>query len=212
MALMDAYGLSLVSVQVWGILWGVLSTGFILGGLIIAKKGLGKNPVRSLLITNIVLWIICILFPLHNSIIPLAIGMFIYMLLVPYIEASEQTILQRVVPFERQGRVFGFAQSVEQAASPLTAFLIGPITQFFFIPLMTAGAGAQLIGNWFGTGPSRGIALVFIIAGVIGLVVTTMALWSKYYHQLSGAYLSTSGDDSNSTPSVDDAVKGGLIG
>ena len=26
MALMDAYGLSLVSVQVWGLLWGVLST------------------------------------------------------------------------------------------------------------------------------------------------------------------------------------------
>ena len=38
--------------------------------------------------------------------------------------AAEQTVLQRVVPFERQGRVFGFAQSVEQAASPLTAFLV----------------------------------------------------------------------------------------
>lgn len=212
MALMDAYGLSLVSVQVWGILWGVLSTGFIIGGLIIAKKGLGKNPVRSLLLTNGILWVICILFPLHNSIIPLAIGMFVYMLLVPYIEASEQTILQRVVPFERQGRVFGFAQSVEQAASPLTAFLIGPLTQFFFIPLMTAGAGAQLIGSWFGTGQSRGIALVFIIAGVIGSVVTIMALWSKYYHQLSDVYLSTSGDDGDTPPSIDDAVKGGLIG
>jgi DHA3 family multidrug efflux protein-like MFS transporter len=31
MALMDAYGLSLVSVQVWGILWGVLTLGFIVG-------------------------------------------------------------------------------------------------------------------------------------------------------------------------------------
>ena len=48
--------------------------------------------------------------------------------------ATEQTILQRVVPYERQGRVFGFAQSVEMAASPLTAFLMGPLTQLFFIP------------------------------------------------------------------------------
>ena len=36
-AIIDAYGLSLVSVQVWGLLWGVLSTAFIVGGLLIAK-------------------------------------------------------------------------------------------------------------------------------------------------------------------------------
>lgn len=212
MALMDAYGLSMVSVQAWGIMWGVLSTGFIIGGLVIAKKGLGENPVRSLLITNIILWIVCILFPLHGSIVPLAIGMFIYMCLVPYVEASEQTILQRVVPFERQGRVFGFAQSVEQAASPLTAFLIGPVTQFFFIPLMTAGVGAQLIGSWFGTGASRGMAVVFIIAGIIGLIVTVMALWSKYYRQLSSVYLASTDDHESDPPTADEALKGGLIG
>ncbi len=44
MSLMDAYGLSLVSVQVWGILWGFLSLGFIVGGLVISKKGLGGRP------------------------------------------------------------------------------------------------------------------------------------------------------------------------
>jgi DHA3 family multidrug efflux protein-like MFS transporter len=41
-ALMDAYGLELVSVQVWGILWGALSPFFIIGGLVVSKKGLGK--------------------------------------------------------------------------------------------------------------------------------------------------------------------------
>ena len=38
--------------------------------------------------------------------------------------------------------MFGFAQSVEQAASPLTAFLISPLAQFAFIPYMTDGRGA----------------------------------------------------------------------
>ena len=46
------------------------------------------------------------------------------MVLMPFAEAAEQTVLQRVVPYERQGRVFGFAQSVEQSAAPLTAFLM----------------------------------------------------------------------------------------
>ena len=143
MALMDAYGLSLVSVQAWGLLWGVLSTGFIVGGLLIARTGLGRNPVRLLLLVNLVLWTVTMLFPLRSSIVLLAVGMYVYMLLVPYAEAAEQTILQKVVPYERQGRVFGFAQSVEQAASPLTAFLISPIAQFVFIPFMTDGAGAR---------------------------------------------------------------------
>ena len=74
----------------------------------------------------------------------LTVGMAVYMLLVPYAEAAEQTILQRVVPYERQGRVFGFAQSVELAASPLTAFLIGPITQLVFIPFMTDGSRGRV--------------------------------------------------------------------
>ncbi|HMI08954.1 MAG TPA: MFS transporter [Candidatus Saccharimonadales bacterium] len=189
MALMDAYGLSLVPVQVWGFLWGLLSTGFIIGGLIIAKTGLGKNPVRAMLLANVVLWIISSLFTIQASIILLAVGMYIYMLLMPYIEASEQTILQRVVPYERQGRVFGFAQSVEQSASPLTAFVIGPIAQFIFIPFMTTGAGVDLIGDWFGTGMNRGLALVFTLTGIIGLVITLIALSSKYYRQLSKQYL-----------------------
>ena len=213
MALMDAYGLSLMSVEAWGLLWGVLSTGFIIGGLIIARKGLGKNPVKTIMLVNVILWIICILFPLQASIPLLTAGMFIYMCLGPFVEASEQTVLQKVVPFERQGRVFGFAQSIEQAASPLTAFLIGPIAQFIFIPFMTDGEGARLIGNWFGTGTDRGIALVFIIAGFIGLVATIIAFNSKYYRQLSKRYLSEpGGKNTPEAPAISEGVKEGLIG
>ena len=95
-----------------------------------------------------------------------------------------------MVPYERQGRVFGFAQSVEQAASPLTAFLVSPLAQFVFIPFMTDGSGARWIGSWFGTGAARGLALVFILTGVIGLIATVVALGSRPYRRLSGRYVS----------------------
>lgn len=195
MALLDAYGLSLVSVETWGLLFGVLSTAFIISGIVIARTGLGKQPLRTLLSVNVITWAACSVFTLQSSIWLLGAGMFIWMLLSPYAEAAEHTTLQKVVPVERQGRVFGFAQSVELAASPLTAFLIGPLTQFFFIPLMTDGAGADLIGSWFGTGPERGIALVFTLAGLLGVVVTIIAFNSKYYRQLSAAYAAGPDDD-----------------
>ncbi|WP_162247374.1 MFS transporter [Devosia sp. Root635] len=195
MALLDAYGLSLVSVQVWGLLFGVLSTAFIASGIIIAKTGLGKNPLKTLLMVNVITWTVCCVFTLQSSIWLLAGGMFVWMLLGPYAEAAEHTTLQKVVPLERQGRVFGFAQSIEQSASPLTAFLIGPLTQFYFIPLMTDGAGADTIGSWFGTGPERGIALVFTLAGVIGVIVTVLAFNSPQYRKLSAFYARGSDDD-----------------
>ncbi|MBD2098400.1 MFS transporter [Trichocoleus sp. FACHB-591] len=188
MSLMDAYGLSLVSVQVWGTLWGFLSVGFIVGGLVVGKVGLGKSPLKTLFLSNIAMWVIAAVFTIQSSIALLAIGVFIYMCLIPVVEASEQTIIQAVIPLERQGRVFGFAQSIEQAASPLTAFMIGPIAQFIFIPFMTTGAGANLIGSWFGTGADRGIALLFTVTGLIGLIVTLMAMRSRSYQKLSVNY------------------------
>ncbi len=189
MGLMDAYGLSLVSVEVWGILWAILSLGFIIGGLFIAKWGLGKNPLRALFAANICIWVISGLFTIQPSIVLLTTGMFIYMCVGPFIEAAEHTIIQKVVPQERQGRVFGFAQSVEMAASPLTTFFIAPIAELVFIPFMTTGAGVALIGSWFGTGSDRGIALVFTLTGIIGLVVTITAMKTKYYRLLSDRYM-----------------------
>lgn len=189
MALMDAYGLSLVSVQFWGTLWGVLSLGFILGGLYISKYGLGKNPVNLIFKVNIVCWIVCIVMTLQPSIWLLAAALLIWMSVVPFVEACEQTVLQKVVPTDRLGRVIGFAQSVELSAAPLTAFLIGPIAQFFFIPFMTTGKGVEWIGGWYGVGQGRGIGLVFVAAGVIGLIVTLCAWRSRSFKLLSQQYL-----------------------
>jgi DHA3 family multidrug efflux protein-like MFS transporter len=185
MALMDAYGLALVSVEVWGLLFGVISLAFIAGGLLVARIGLGSRPARIVLAGNLANWAICATFTLRSSIVPLAIGLFVWLLLIPVIEAAEQTVLQRSIPFERQGRVFGFAQFVENLASPFTALLIGPLAEAVFMPAMTDGWGADLIGGWFGVGPERGLALIFTIAGLVGIVVTGVAWTSRSYRRLA---------------------------
>jgi DHA3 family multidrug efflux protein-like MFS transporter len=195
MALMDAYGLSLMPVEAWGLLWGGVSVAFIVAGLVIARTGLGPKPLRTLMIVNLLMWGVASVFTLQPSIALLAAGCAAWMFLGPWAEAAEQTTLQKVVPYERQGRVFGFAQAVEQAASPLTAFLIGPLTQFVVIPFMSdGGAGAAAIGGWFGTGPERGMALVFTLAGLTGLLVTVLAFNSRPYRRLSAAYAAPAGE------------------
>jgi DHA3 family multidrug efflux protein-like MFS transporter len=187
MALMDAYGLNLVSVQTWGLLWGLISLAFIAGGMVVARRGLGKSPLRLILAANLVNWAVCSVFAVRSSIVLATIGMVVWLALIPAIEAAEQTVLQRAIPFERQGRVFGFAQLIENAASPLTAFLMAPLAEAVFMPLMTDGRGAAWIGGWFGTGPDRGLALMFTLAGLIGVVVTAMAWRSRSYRRLATA-------------------------
>lgn len=187
MALMDGYGLSLMSVEAWGLLWAAASCAFILSGAIIARYGLGANPLRTLMLVNLAVWLAAALFAIQSSVVLLALGSTLWLLLGPFAEAAEQTTLQQVVPFERQGRVFGFAQSVEQSAAPLTAFLIGPLTQFWAIPFMTDGQGAAWIGGWFGTGPERGMALIFVITGLMGMVLTAFAFGSPAYRMLCAA-------------------------
>lgn len=188
MALMDPYGLTLFPVQVWGVVLGITSTGFIIGGIVIAKKGLGKKPLQSLLIANIVMATIGMVFTIREFWLLYVVGIFLYMCLIPIIEATEQTIIQRVVPLKQQGRVFGFAMSVEAAAAPLTAIAIGPLAEFWIIPYMKSEAGINQWSWLLGTGDTRGIAVIFLATGLIMLVVAALAFGTKSYQILSKFY------------------------
>lgn len=187
-ALMDPYGLTLFSVEVWGIVLGVTGLGFVVGGGLVARFGLGANPVRTLLLVNLGIAVLGMTFTLREWAWLYVVGIFVFMCIIPAAEAAEQTILQRVVPFRTQGRVFGFAQSVELAASPISAFLIGPIAEFWLIPYMDSDEGRSTWGWLMGSGEARGIALVFLGAGAIMLVTVMIALASAPYRRLSRAY------------------------
>lgn len=188
MALMDPYGLNMFAVEVWGAVFGIAGTGFIIGGLLIAKFGLGKNPLRTLLLTVVAMGALGALFTIREWAWLYILGIWLYMVLIPATEAAEQSVIQRVVPYKRQGRVFGFAQAFEASAAPITAFAIAPLAEFFIIPYMRSDAGQQAFGWLLGQGQSRGIALVFLVAGLIMVVAALVAFRTKSYQRLSAFY------------------------
>jgi DHA3 family multidrug efflux protein-like MFS transporter len=188
MVLMDPYGLTLFPVELWGIVLGVTSTGFIVGGMVVAKKGLGKNPLKTMLLVNIGIAVLGGLFTIREFWWLYAIGIFVFMCLMPAAEAAEQTIIQRVVPLKRQGRVFGLAQAIESGSTPITAFIIAPIAQFAIIPFMNSDAGRQAFGWLLGDGKARGIALVFLVASLIMFIVVLFAFKTRAYRRLSEFY------------------------
>lgn len=188
MALMDPYGLTMFPVEIWGVVLGLTATGIIIGGALVAKFGLGRNPIRTMLLLVACTGLLGATFTLREWWWLYVLGMWIYMMLIPAIEAAEQTVIQRVVPFGVQGRVFGIALTFEAAAAPITAFLIAPVAEFLIIPFMESPQGQDRWQWLLGDGQARGIALVFLISGVASIVLGLAALLSRSYRRLSAAY------------------------
>ncbi|WP_374058544.1 MFS transporter [Naasia sp. SYSU D00948] len=188
MALMDPYGLELFPVEIWGLVLGVSSTGFLIGGALVAKFGLGRNPIRTMLLVVVGMGVLGSLFTIRDWWWLYAGGILLYMVLIPVVEAAEQTVIQKVVTFRRQGRVFGFAQAFESAAAPVTSFLIAPIAQFAIIPYMDSTDGRSTWGWLLGEGEGRAIALVFLFAGLALVVIALAAFLTRPYRRLSALY------------------------
>jgi len=188
MALMDPYGLEMFPVELWGVFFAVGSTGIIVGGALIGKFGLGANPLRTLLIAVAIMGALGALFTIREWAWLYVVGIWLYLALVPCVEAAEQTVIQRVVPLNKQGRVFGFAMAFGSAAAPITAFLIAPIAQFWIIPYARSGEGAAQLAPLLGEGTSRGIALVFLVAGIVMIVAALLAFLTPVYRRVSASY------------------------
>jgi MFS transporter, DHA3 family, multidrug efflux protein len=204
LALMDPYGLTLFPVEAWGLVLGIASSGFIIGGLAVAKWGLGRNPIRTMLRIVIVMGLLGALFTIREWWLLYAAGIWLYMTLIPAVEAAEQTVIQKVVPFRRQGRVFGFAQAFEAAAAPITAFIIAPIAEFWIIPYMESEGGRATWGWVLGEGDARGIALVFLFSGLALVVFALIAFTTRSYRMLSAEFLRSPASE----PEVEPALEG----
>ena len=98
----------------------------------------------------------------------IALGAFTAHFAIAIIFASNQALWQSKVAPEVQGRVFATQQTVAQAAMPLAFLIAGPLADYVFNPwLMPGGILTGSAGPFIGIGPGRGIALLFMVMGLI---------------------------------------------
>lgn len=188
MAVMDPYGIEMFGVQGWGIWFAVMSTGFIAGGAVVAAKGLGSNPIRTMLLLVAAIGTAGALSAIREHGWVYIVGVWLFMAMIPAVEAAEQTVIQRVVPYEKQGRVFGFANTFEAAAAPITALLIAPLAELWIIPALRTEDGIRFWEPLLGTGNNRGIALILLISGIACVLLAIIAMRTPQYRLLSREY------------------------
>jgi len=112
----------------------------------------------------------------EHPLYPIA-GFLLLMFFIPMVSAVSQVIFQNKVAPEVQGRVFATRSMISRSMMPLAFLVSGPLADRIFEPLMSAGGrlSGSALANLLGTGPGRGIGLIFFLCGLAALVTTLLA-------------------------------------
>ncbi|ETW96088.1 MAG: MFS transporter [Candidatus Entotheonella factor] len=106
----------------------------------------------------------------------LAYGLYFFGL--PMMNGCSQAIWQRKVAPDIQGRVFSIRKMIAFSSVPASYFLAGVLAEHVFEPLLLPGGLlVDSVGPIIGTGPGRGIGLLFIVAGILVIVKTSVAMF-----------------------------------
>lgn len=104
---------------------------------------------------------------------------------IPFLNANMSALMRENVPIELQGRVFAARDTLQYFPIPIGLFLGGYLADKVFEPFMAAASPVQqLLGSFVGTGDGSGIAVMFVITGIIGCAANLLALRNPIYKQL----------------------------
>jgi hypothetical protein len=94
----------------------------------------------------------------------------------PVIQGSSDAIWLRKVAPDVQGRVFSIRRMIAWSAQPLAFLIAGPLADYVFEPLLAQdGALANSLGRVIGVGEGRGIGLILVLLGLLGMVSVLIA-------------------------------------
>ncbi|HEX9090562.1 MAG TPA: MFS transporter [Anaerolineales bacterium] len=148
--------------------------GGVVGGLVMSVWGGPKRRVHGVLLGWFVASILGgILMGFARSIPVWAVAAFFGVFFVPIINGSNQAIWQAKVPPDLQGRVFSIRRLIAWFVSPLAMLIAGPTADRLLEPAMRNPQSllGMSLGPLVGTGPGRGMALLFIIGGGLAALV-----------------------------------------
>lgn len=153
------------------------SAGALLGGIALSIWGGPRLRVWGVLGGLLVQALILFAGGARPSVPLVAFAACAFLFASPIVNGCNQAIWQSKVPLGAQGRVFAMRGVVAALALPLSSLIAGPLADRVFNPLLQPGGGlADSIGVLIGTGPGRGIGLMFMIFGAVLLGTTLIGL------------------------------------
>jgi MFS family permease len=179
--------LAVHSAAVLGTIQTFMGVGMLAGGILMSVWG-GPKTRRipkvigyiSLAVSGLILagWGSNPLFP--------GVGFFIMLFFIPIASGTSMAVWQAKVPAELQGRVLSVRSLISQSMMPLAFLIAGPLADRIFEPLMQKGGALAntFLGGLLGSGPGRGIGLMFVLAGLVAVAVSGLAYLNKNIREI----------------------------
>ena len=156
-----------------GTVQSVGAVGGVAGGLLLSTWGGPKRRIHGVLMGMIGSSILStMLMGIGRSLPIWAVAAFMGAAIIPVLNGSNQAIWQSKVAPDLQGRVFSVRRLIAQITAPVAMLLAGPMADYLFEPAMQEGGVlTPFFGFLLGTGAGAGMALMFLISGVLGVLV-----------------------------------------
>jgi DHA3 family macrolide efflux protein-like MFS transporter len=180
--------LSFASLRALGFASSLAGVGLVTGSVALSIWGGPRRRASGLLWFMAAQGSVLLLAVAKPSLALATIGAFGVFAILPFIAGGAQTLWQRTVPLELQGRAFAFRMMLEQTMLTLASVLAGPLSDWVFEPLMApGGALAGALGPIIGTGKGRGVAVLIALLGIAIIGASFLARLHRPLVGLDGA-------------------------
>lgn len=176
--------LELASAKTTGISQSVSASGMILGSLFTGFFGSRYRHAKILSVSLFVSGIFFSCMGLSSHIVLITLAGFLFFASLPFINTSIEVLIRKNIDNEKQGRVWSLVSMVSYPGSLMAFAVAGFLADRIFNPLLEPGGMlADTAGLLVGTGNGRGIALLFVISG---LMISAIALCIRRNRAIRG--------------------------
>lgn len=153
-----------------GILESVCAVGMLVGSVIISILGIRGSYVQTLSLAGMAASVFMAMSGVSVSLLVTGAGIFLFFLVLPFLNTSADVLVRSNVAGEVQGRVWGIISLLSQTGTAVAYALSGILADHIFEPLLAEqGALADSVGRLIGTGQGRGIGFMLILSGLFML-------------------------------------------
>jgi MFS transporter, DHA3 family, macrolide efflux protein len=160
-----------------GVIQSLVGIGLLLGGAIMTATGGFQRKVHGVLSMAFLIGICLIVIGIRPSVILVGIGVVIWYMAHPIMNASSQAIWMAKTPQDVQGRVFATRRMIAQFTTPIGDFSAGPLSDKIFLPLLMPGGALAdtAIGRLVGVGPGRGMGFMMMLLALVPMLAAVIA-------------------------------------
>jgi hypothetical protein len=174
--------LNLAAAKGAGISQSVCASGMIFGSLVIGLFGKNRH-VKTLSAALFLSGVFFAGLGLSINIIVITAAGFLFFATLPFINTAAEVLVRKNIDNDKQGRVWSIISTVSYLGSIVAFAVAGFLADAVFNPLMESdGALAGTAGMIIGAGKGRGVALMFIISG---LMISLIALLIRGNRKIS---------------------------